>query len=246
MQQECERRRQQHDRLDCHRCASLGHPERQQRHHRRDASKLGELHPDHAGDVVHQRHQHLAQPVHQDPVPRTRRAGVRRRRVEEELMLCEDDIAEVEMAPEVGVGAAHRVGQHDREQHHAGRGAQQRAAVRWWRGVRRRLDGMPTRQGSASVPHHLLETPPQALTSARWPGTTPAMTRRAQPAALPLPTVDTLAARAPERQNDTRGSSATEVGAAWLCKEAARGRRELAPPAESRHEQIVAAGTTSG
>jgi hypothetical protein len=45
--------------------------------------------------------------------------------MEEELMPREDDIAEMEMAPEIGVGAPHRVGQYDREQHDGGRGAQQ-------------------------------------------------------------------------------------------------------------------------
>ena len=36
-------------------------------------------------------------------------------------MLGKDETAEVNMRPEVGVGTAHRVGQHDREQHHGGR-----------------------------------------------------------------------------------------------------------------------------
>ena len=35
-------------------------------------------------------------------------------------MLRKDDISEMEMTPKVGVCAAHRVGDHDREQDHAG------------------------------------------------------------------------------------------------------------------------------
>ncbi len=54
--------------------------------------------------------------------------------MEEELMLEEDYIAEMDMPPEIGIGAAHRVGDYDREQHQGGRRAQQRrtARVRWF------------------------------------------------------------------------------------------------------------------
>jgi hypothetical protein len=78
--------------------------------------------------------------------------------VEEELMLRKDDISEVEMTPKVGVCAAHRVGDHDREQDDAGRRAEQRAASRPRPDIRRLAQDRAMRGGSISAPHHLFET----------------------------------------------------------------------------------------
>ncbi len=50
--------------------------------------------------------------------------------MEKELTLEKHDIAEMEMAPEIGVGTAHRIGDYDREQHQRRRRAQQRGTAR--------------------------------------------------------------------------------------------------------------------